>query len=127
MTCFPLTPFLDHSTPGRKHRKTFGSPMSSREGGYSKGSVGKNRLIGILVNTYSESPEGVVKNFTKFANACVGVFFKKNCNFVEKETSTQVFFCEFCEIFKNTFFTKNLAATVSFPNSCFHTVSSLGS
>ena len=51
--------------------------MSSREGGYSKGSVGKNRLIGILVSTYSESPEGVVKNFTKFANACVGVFFKK--------------------------------------------------
>ena len=66
--------------------------MSSREGGYSKGSVGKNRLIGILVNTYSESPEGVVKNFTKFANACVGVFFKKKLQLCwERDFNTGVF------------------------------------
>ena len=25
------------------------------------------------------------------------------CNFIKKETLTQVFFCEFCEISKNTF------------------------
>ena len=26
------------------------------------------------------------------------------CNFIKKETVAQVFSCEFCEIFKNTFF-----------------------
>ena len=32
---------------------------------------------------------------------------KKNveaCNFIKKQTLVQVFFCEFCENFKNTFF-----------------------
>ena len=35
-----------------------------------------------------------------------GVFCKKGvtCNFIKKETLAQVFSCEFCEIFKNTFF-----------------------
>ena len=28
----------------------------------------------------------------------------QTCNFIEKENLTQVFFCEFCEIFKNSFF-----------------------
>ena len=28
----------------------------------------------------------------------------KACNFIKKETLTQVFSCEFCEIFKNNFF-----------------------
>ena len=28
----------------------------------------------------------------------------QTCNFVKKETLAQVFYCEFCEIFKNTFF-----------------------
>ena len=28
------------------------------------------------------------------------------CNFIEKETLAQVFSCEICEIFKNTFFYK---------------------
>ena len=30
------------------------------------------------------------------------------CNFIEKETLAQVFFYEFCEISKNTFFTEHL-------------------
>ena len=36
-------------------------------------------------------------------------------SFIEKETVVQVFSCEFCEISKNTFFTKHLwvTATVS--------------
>ena len=29
-------------------------------------------------------------------------------NFIKKETLAQVLFCEFCEIFKNTFFTDHL-------------------
>ena len=31
----------------------------------------------------------------------------------KKEVLTQVFSCEFCEIFKNTFFTEHLRATAS--------------
>ena len=31
-----------------------------------------------------------------------------SCNFIKKETVAQVFSCEFCEIFKNTFFKKHL-------------------
>ena len=40
------------------------------------------------------------------------VFCKKRCyNFIKKETLTQVFSCEFCEISKNTFFTEHVWAT----------------
>ena len=39
--------------------------------------------------------------------------YNKACNFIKKETLTQVFSCEFCEISKNTFFTEHLRATAS--------------
>ena len=32
----------------------------------------------------------------------------KTCKFIKKETLAQVFSCEFCEIFKNTFFIEDL-------------------
>ena len=32
----------------------------------------------------------------------------KACNFIEKETPIQVFFCEYCEIFKKTYFEEYL-------------------
>ena len=35
----------------------------------------------------------------------------KVCNFIKKETLAQVFSCEFCKIFKNTFFTEHLWKT----------------
>ena len=35
------------------------------------------------------------------------------CNFIKKETLTQVFSCEFCEIYKNTFSREQLWATAS--------------
>ena len=35
------------------------------------------------------------------------------CNFIKTETLTQVFSCEFSEIFKNTFFTEHVWATDS--------------
>ena len=35
------------------------------------------------------------------------------CNFIKKETTAQVFSCEFCEISKNAFFTEHLRATYS--------------
>ena len=37
----------------------------------------------------------------------------KPCNFIEKETLAQVFPCEFCEIFKNTFVGEHLSASAS--------------
>ena len=42
-----------------------------------------------------------LKNLAKFTgkNLCL-----QACNFIKKELLTQVFFCKFCEIFKNTFF-----------------------
>ena len=50
-------------------------------------------------------------------NTCVTVFFNTvaggACNFIKKETLAQVFLCEFCEIFKNTFFTEHLMETAS--------------
>ena len=34
-------------------------------------------------------------------------------NFIKKETMAQVFFYEFCEFFKNIFFTEHLRTTAS--------------
>ena len=62
----------------------------------------------------------VLKNFAKFIgkHLCQSFSFNKVaglrpqvCNLIKKETLTQVFSCEFCEIFKNTFFTEDLRAT----------------
>ena len=50
--------------------------------------------------------KSVVRNFAKFTgkHLCQSLFFNKvACNFIKKETLTQVFCCEFCEISKNTF------------------------
>ena len=54
--------------------------------------------------------KGVLKNFAKFTRKHLGqsLFLNKvagaACNFIIKETLAQAFSCEFCEIFKNTFF-----------------------
>ena len=47
--------------------------------------------------------KGVLKSFAKFTGRrlCQSLFFNK---VVKKETLTQVFSCEFCEVSKNTFF-----------------------
>ena len=47
--------------------------------------------------------KGVLKNLAKFTrkHQCQGLFF--NRVFIKKETLAQAFFCEFCEISKNTF------------------------
>ena len=51
--------------------------------------------------------KGVLKNFAKFTgkNLCQSLFFNKVAGLSKKETLGQVFFCEFCETAKNTFFT----------------------
>ena len=57
---------------------------------------------------------GILKNFAKFKrkDLCQSLFFIKvaalqACNFL-KETLAQVFFCEFYDFFKNTFFIEHL-------------------
>ena len=59
--------------------------------------------------------EGVLRNFAKFLekHLCQSLFFNKVAGLRKKETLTRVFSCEFCEIFKNTFFTEHLWTTAS--------------
>ena len=40
------------------------------------------------------------------------------CNFIKKETLAQVFSCEFCEIYKNTFFHRTPLVAASVPYLC---------
>ena len=59
----------------------------------------------------------VLKNFAiSTENVYVGVSFLKSCrsegvHFYEKETPTQVFSCEYCEVFKASCFEKYLRPT----------------
>ena len=55
----------------------------------------------------------VLKNFAIFTGK--HLFFRVSflvklqvCNFIEKETLTQMFFCQYCGIFKNTYFQEPL-------------------
>ena len=62
--------------------------------------------------------KGVLKNFTNFTrkHQCWSPFFNKVAgayDFIKKETPTQVFSCEICEIFKNTYFEEHLRTTDS--------------
>ena len=69
-----------------------------------------------------------LKNFAKFAgkHLCQGLFFNSvypssSSNLKNKESLrlyrnrdlVQVFYCEFCEIFKNSFFKEHLRAAIS--------------
>ena len=60
-----------------------------------------------------------VANFAKFTGKHLyqGLFLNRfashACNFIKKEALVQVFLCGFCEVFKNTFFTKHLRTTAS--------------
>ena len=51
-------------------------------------------------------------------NTCAKISLLKSCrfqdcNFIKKEPLAQVFSCEFCEMFKNIFFTEHLRTTAS--------------
>ena len=51
-------------------------------------------------------------------NTCARVSFliklqASACNFIKKETLAQLFCCEFCKIYKDTFFTEHLRTTAS--------------
>ena len=49
--------------------------------------------------TYQPHSKGTLRNSRLEAEAC---------NFIKKETLAQLYSCEFCEIFQNTFFTEHL-------------------
>ena len=87
-----------------------------------------SRCYNNLVTVRSSRPElfcekGVLKSFTKFTgkHLCQSVFFfikvegLRLANLLKK-TLAQLFSCEFCEIFKNTFFHRILSG------GCFSTV-----
>ena len=52
--------------------------------------------------------KGVLRNFTKFTGKHLYLFLIKLPATLLKKTLAQVFSCEFCGIFKNTFFTEHL-------------------
>ena len=58
--------------------------------------------------------KGVLKNFAKFIRTrlCQSLIFNKVAG-LWKETLAQVFSCEFCKIFKYTFFAEHLLKTAS--------------
>ena len=61
----------------------------------------------------------VLKNFSIFTGKHVlGLFLIKFKAWRVKETATQVFFCEFCEIFKNSFFEEHLRTAASINARC---------
>ena len=53
----------------------------------------------------------VLENFAKFTGKYL--CRPQACNFINQETLAQVFSCEFCKIFKNTFFTEYPQTTAS--------------
>ena len=66
--------------------------------------IALSRFLEVAVRRYSQ--KGVLKHFTKFKgkHLCQSCQSASVCNFIKKETLTQVLSYEFCEIFKNTFF-----------------------
>ena len=68
---------------------------------------------------------GALRNFAKFTrkHLCQSLFFIKlkasDCNFIKKETLTQVLSCVFCEISQNTFSYKTPPMAASVPFHCF--------
>ena len=59
--------------------------------------------------------KGAPRNFSKFRgkHLCQNLFFNKVAGLRPAETLVQLFACEFCEIFWNTFFTEHLCSTAS--------------
>ena len=71
-----------------------------------------------LGNSHSRcsTKKGFLKNFAKFTEK-----IPQGCNSIKKATPTQVFSCEFCEFFQNTYFTERLWTTTSvcYIGSCY--------
>ena len=85
--------------------------------GLSENSNINKRVRKFNINKRSSRPKvfrkkGALRNFTKFTgkHLCQSLFFNK---LIKKETLAQVFFCEFCEISKNTFFYRTYPVAAS--------------
>ena len=80
----------------------------------------RNKIRKNTKSSRSRRPEvfckkDALRNFPKFTgkHLCLRLFFNKvadlrSSNFIKRESQAQVFSCEFCEIFKNTFFYRTL-------------------
>ena len=103
-----------HSNTNRILKETFSRKLLSLElpvvavRKITKGNVFSPNHSDVSLRPGSSCPEvfskkGVLRNFTKFTgkHLCQSLFFNKV--FFKKETLTQVFSCEFCEMSKNTF------------------------
>ena len=80
--------------------------------------VGVNRIITLKVNKYTStgSCTGSCIGSSIWLEASVPKALRRRteaCNFIKKETLLVVFSCEFCEICKNTVFTKHFRTTAS--------------
>ena len=69
-----------------------------------------NRSIENFENFQKQSPGDILwkKMFSNNLQNSQEIHRLQACNFTRKETPTQVFSCEFCEIFKNIFFMEHL-------------------
>ena len=68
--------------------------------------------VKILVWFKKKGVGGVGRTFVKKILLKISQNLKeglKACNFIKKETRAQVFSCEFCEIFRNTYFVERLS------------------
>ena len=86
-----------------KTRGHFAKNRSSRPGVFCKKSV--------LENFAKFTGKQLCQNL--FVNKVVGFRPNKESLFINKETLAQVFSCEFCQIFKNTFFHRTPPVAVS--------------
>ena len=69
--------------------------------------------VGMSVLLTDAATGGVLtKSQISQENTFVGCLLKA-CNFIKKETSTQVFSCEYCDTFKNTYFEEHLRTAAS--------------
>ena len=79
-------------------------------------------LVKVVFVNFQKKPtevfykKGVPRNFTKFTGKHQSLFFNqvkvlRPATLLKKETLALVFFCEFCKIFKNTFFTERFWTT----------------
>ena len=74
----------------------------------------KNAFVVFIYYNYTNcdiSSPYFLNRQNRFTGSCDCVF--PACDFIEKETPTQVLSCEFCEIFKNTKFTEHIWVTAS--------------
>ena len=65
--------------------------------------------------------KGALRNFTTFTGKHLCQRLPQGCNFIKKETLTQVFSCQFCEISKNAFLLRTPLVAVSVSSFLLHT------